>query len=724
MKFISLKKNSKFHKVKTNTKLQMEYTECGAVSLGIILDYFGKNTSIEELRIQCGVSRDGSNAKDILETANRYDLNPKAYTCEVEDLYNVKPPAIIHWNFNHFVVFEGIDKDKFYINDPEFGHKIINRSEMNQCFTGIVLEFEIDKVDGKKKNRSLNLISSLLNRVNCLKEEYLKVIVSGIILTIPSVLVPILSQQFIDEVLIAKKEFLMMKILIILFGMMMVTGLLMYFKEINRIKLKNNIEINESQKLLKHILKLPLEFFSQRNPAEISNRMKLNRYIADISTNKFIEIILNFLLVIFYFGLMSHYSITLALISVFLAFVNIIFLKLSSKKRTSYTQQLIMEEGKFYATSLEGIERIEDIKATGQENQFFLKWLGVHANLVNSSQKFAELLILFLSIPKLIKSINFSIILILGSYQVMSGNMTLGSLVAFQTLNAYFLEPFEEVLNFAGYIQELKGYMEKVDDILNYPQESYFSDDKTHIKKDKYGNLEAKNITFGYSQKEEALIQNFNLKLEVGKQVAIIGKSGSGKSTISKLLMGLYTPWEGGIFFENINIRKFDKAEFYKNIAIVDQEIVLFEGSIYDNILLGRKDVKESDLYQAAKDACILEDILLREFKFEDRVEDNGKNFSGGQRQRIQIARALVGNPDIVILDEATSALDSFTEKKIMENLKKRGCICLIISHRLSIIRDCDEILVMDSGKVVERGTHSMLLEKENMYFRLLKNDL
>lgn len=716
-----------YRRVKTPTVLQMEAVECGAAALAIVLEYFGKVIPLEQLRLECGVSRDGSKAHNIVKAALLHGLKVYAYKKEPLDLFDLPFPQIIHWNFNHFVVLEGFSKKCVYLNDPGTGPRTVTYQEFNHLFTGITLTFLKDETfhpTGKRKS----MYFSLLDR---LKNFYIPLIYSiliGLFLIIPGLVIPIFTKVFIDDFLIKGLTNWIGPLLIGMIITAILRGILTWLSQYVLLKMGTKLAIIQTSQLLWHLLKLPIEFFNQRYVGDISQRLEINDRIAVLLSGQLAQTVLNIISVIFFVILLIQYNFFLTVIAVLISLINFGILKYISSLRKIKSQVLLVERGKMLGVSIGGLHAIETLKSTGRENSFFTKWAGYFAKVVQFRQELNILTLPLSILPSFLMFLNIIFIMTLGGFQVMKGQMTIGSLVAFQTLMSSFMLPFNQLVAMGGILQELHGDMNRMDDIINYPVDPQFQ--TLSLKPitslinlpitELTGDIELRNITFGYSKLEMPLIQNFSCKFKPGQRIALIGGSACGKSTISKILTGLYEPWDGEILFNGNPLSKIPRYLFAHYLSLVEQDIFLFKGTIRDNLTLWDQTISQEDMVSAAQDACIHDIITSRLGSYDAVVDENGRNFSGGQRQRLEIARALVTNPSILILDEATSALDPITEKMIDDNIRKRGCTCLIIAHRLSTIRDCDEIIVLDKGQILARGSMKELIDLKIPYLSYL----
>ncbi len=713
--------------VKTPTILQMEGVECGAAALSIILGYYGKFVPLEKLRIACGVSRDGLKATNILKAAREYGLEAKGYAKSIEKLMQLEMPAIIFWNFNHFLVIEGFTKNKVYLSDPAQGRYHVSHQEFDDAFTGVVMTFKRGE-NFEKGNEKKGLLSSLASRVTHSKMSIVYIILVSLFLVIPGLVIPSFTKIFIDKYLVNGISEFIMPLLLIMGSMLLVNSILVYLQQYYLLRLETKLALTTSSKFLWHVFHLPIAFFTQRYSGEIGNRVSLNDKVAKLLSGDLANSVLNVIVVIFYALLMFSYDVILTVIGIAMATLNIVALQFVSRARKDGNRRFINENGKLLGTTTSGISMIETLKASGRENDFFTTWTGYLAKVMNAQQELGWLTTRLNIIPPLLMSLTTTMILGAGAMRVMDGQMTLGMLVAFLYLMNNFMRPVNQLVRVGSLLQETEGDMGRIDDVLNYEVASEFEKKKAteDINIDEgnlqklTGHFEMKNVTFGYNTTMPALIEDFSLSLKPGSRVALVGGSGSGKSTVARLVSGLYDPWEGDILFDHKLRKDFPRHIITESVAVIDQEVLMFKGSIQENIAFWDSKIPEKHIIQSARDAAIHDVVAARTNAYDSEVMERGANFSGGQRQRLEIARALALNPSILIMDEATSALDSKSEKIVMDNIKKRGCTCLIVAHRLSTIMDCDEIIVMEFGKIVERGTHDELLNINGVYAQLI----
>ena len=701
------------------TVLQMEAVECGAASLAMILAFYGRYEPLEKLRIACGVSRDGSKASNVLKAARGYGLLAKGYKKEIETLRALPLPVVVFWKFSHYLVVEGFGRNLVYLNDPASGPRTVSFTEFEISYTGVVMAFERGPAF-QRGGTPPNLLRSLGRRLPGLRLGLTLLLLATLGLVLPGLLIPSYSRIFFDSVLGEAQRHWVRPLLLAMLLTSLINGAFTYLQQRVLLQLQGKLSLSGASRFFWHVLHLPAEFFSQRYAGDVSARIEINDRIATLLCSDLATNVVNALTIIFYAALLYQYDALLTWLGVGLAAVNLIVLRLLGRRREETNRRLMQERGKLLGVSMAGLQMIETYKASGAESDFFSKWAGYQANVLNAGQKIGASSLLLDVTPGFLVALNGAAILWLGGRRVMDGVLTIGMLLAFQALMALFLDPVGQLVELGGKMQEAGADMIRVDDVMNYPTQrppvAPVQETTAKLK----GALELRNVTFGYSRLEPPLVDNLSLILRPAQRVALVGGSGSGKSTVAKLVCGLYEPWEGEILFDGLPRHSIPQAILARSLASVDQDIVLFEGSIRDNLTLWDSTADNDIVMGAAKDAAIHDEIAGRPGGYEALVEEQGRNFSGGQRQRLEIARALTGEPRILVLDEATSALDPQTEKYIDDALRTRGCTCLIVAHRLSTIRDCDEIVVLERGSVVERGTHESLVAANGAYARLI----
>lgn len=704
--------------------MQMEDLECGAASLTMILAYYRKWLPLEQVRADCGVSRDGSNARNVLKAARSYGLIAKGYRYEPEDLKkNGKFPCIIHWNFNHFLVLNGFRNDKAYLNDPAKGSYSVSMEEFDRSFTGICMMFEPDEnfePGGKPKS----MLSFARKRLVGAGIAVAFLVLTSVISSLLGVIQPVFSRIFMDRLLTGQNPDWLYPFIFALALFSAVQIIIAWIQAVWSLKIDGKLAVTGSAVFMWKVLRMPMEFFSQRMAGDILQRQGSNAAIAGTLVNTFAPLALSAIMMVFYLVLMIRYSPLLTLVGLGSIVVNMLVARFISAKRVNITRVQMRDSGKLSSATVAGIGMIETIKASGAENGYFEKWSGYQASVNTQKVRFQRLNQYMGMIPGIVTEITNTAILALGIWLTMCGQFTAGMIMAFQGFMTSFSAPAQSLIAAGQTLQEMRTEMERVEDVMEYPMDEEAPESDTQDTYDKLsGRLEMKHVTFGYSRLGEPLIEDFSMSLEPGSRVAFVGASGCGKSTISKLISGLYKPWSGEILFDGKPISAIDRSVFTGSLAVVDQDIILFEDTIANNIRLWDKSIEDFEVILAARDAKLHEDIMQREGGYQYKITEGGRDFSGGQRQRMEIARVLAQDPTIIILDEATSALDAKTEFEVVDSIHARGITCIVIAHRLSTVRDCDEIIVLDNGKVAERGTHEELYARGGTYTSLISND-
>ena len=713
-------------RAKVPVVMQMEALECGAASLAMVMAYYGKWVPLEQVRIDCGVSRDGSNAKNVLVAARSYGFEAEGFRCEVEALKSdMSYPCIIHWNFNHFVVLDGFRGNYAYLNDPARGEVRVPMEEFSRSFTGVCLKITPGpdfQPGGKRKST----IAFARKRLVGAGAAVTFVMLSTVIAYLFGIINPIFSRFFMDRLLTGENRELLMPFL----GLMALLGaaqiIITWVQAVYALKINGKMALVGSSSFMWKILRMPMEFFSQRMAGDILQRQGTNTTIASTLVNTFAPLLLNTIMMVFYLVIMLRFSVMLTIVGIVTIILNLLVSQVISAKRVNITRVQMRDSGKLAAATISGIQMVETIKASGAENGYFQKWAGYQASVNAQGVKYAKLNQYLGAIPSLLATLADAAVMVLGVWLTMQGSFTLGQIMLFQGFLGSFMSPAMTLISAGQMIQEMRTEMERVEDVMQYPLDVSYSDAPLAEEADYSklsGRIELKNVTFGYSRLGEPLIRDFSMSVKPGDRVAFVGSSGCGKSTLSKLISGLYQPWSGEILFDGKPIGEIDRGVFTGSVAVVDQDIVLFEDTTANNIKMWDNSIEDFEMILAARDAQIYDDIMDRDGGFYGKLTEGGKDLSGGQRQRIEIARVLAQDPSVIIMDEATSALDAKTEYELVKAVKDRGITCIVIAHRLSTIRDCDEIVVLDKGVVIERGTHDEHYAKGGFYTELISSD-
>lgn len=709
---------------KVPTVLQMEETECGAAALGMVLAGFGKFVPLEELRAACGVSRDGSRASNMLAAGRSYGLEAKGFRRPFANLADGELPQVLFWRFSHWVVLEGFAHDAVLINDPAEGRRSVGMEEARQSYSGISLQFQPGP-DFTKGGSKYTWVKDLLERTKTGRMGFILAAIAGLFLVVPGVLVPLFTTVFVNLVISSPIPSDVGSLLTAVAVAALLIGLLTLVQQMFLARLQTRLTVSGSYKMVDHLLHLPVQFFTQRFPGVLVGRLDQIDSISSLLAGPLVTSGVSLVGLLIYALAMVKYSPLLTAIAVALSLINVLALFYVSRQRDAANQLQLRENARLNGLGMSTIATIESVKTSGAEDSAFERWAGFQARYLLASQQMGRLTNGLSVVPTTLGSITSVLVLFIGGLQVMSGSLSLGILVGFQSLIASFLTPISEMVSLATQTQTAQGQLVQINDVFTNEPDRQFSPARTGSRKiggsRLAGALELRDVEFGYSHTSPPLIKDFNLTVQPGQRVALVGGTGSGKTTIVRLIMGLYEPWGGQVLFDGHPRDDWDRTLITTSVAFVDQQIMLFEGTVRDNLTLWDESVSNEDLIRAAQDACIHDDIASRTGGYSGPVEESGRNFSGGQRQRLEIARALVPDPSLLVLDEATSALDSDTEQIIDRHLRRRGATCIIVAHRLSTIRDCDEIIVLSAGEIVQRGTHDELISAGGTYATLIE---
>ena len=708
--------------------MQMEALECGAACLTMILAYFGRWVPLEKVRTDCGVSRDGSKASNILKAARAYGLKAKGMTFSTSALRKKGSfPNIIFWNFNHFVVLRGFKGKYALLNDPARGQVKVPIEQFEESFTGIVLTFE--KTDAFEEGGSKpDTLKYARKRLEGLAPAVTFVMLTAAVTSLISILNTSLGQVFMDRILTKEEPEWLMPLIAIMLVLALIVGLVSILNAVYLVRIQGKIAVVSSSRFMRHLLHLPVGFYAQRMVGDLQQRQSMNETIAFALVGQLAPVLVNMVMLVLYLVVMLNYSVLLTIVGLATVVANALVARYISKKRINVSRAAMADVGKLYATTVGGIQMIETIKAAGAETGYFGRWAGYQASVNEGSARTSRINEYLGMVPQMLTQIANILVLVLGIWLIVEQEFTPGMLLAFTGFLTAFMAPMNQMITLGQTVQEMRTQMERVEDVMRYPtdvpEDPAELVDASMLEREKLrGQVDLENISFGYSPLEPPLIEGFNLHLEPGQWVALVGGSGCGKSTIAKLVSGLYEPWEGEVRFDDTPIADVPRPVLRGSLAVVDQDIVTFDDSVSNNVKLWDRTIEDYEVILACRDAGIHNLILQREGSYSSRILPGGRNYSGGQLQRLEIARVLAQDPTVIILDEATSALDAKTEAEVIQRIRDRGITCIVVAHRLSTIRDCDEIIVLDDGKVVERGTHAELLAANGAYAELVRND-
>ena len=695
----------------------------GAASLCMLIAYYGKWVPLEQVRRDCGVSRDGSKSSNILKTARSYGFKAKGYRYGAEMLRDQgKFPCIIHWEFNHFLVCDGFRGGKVYLNDPARGSCAVSFEAFEEAFTGVCLMIEPDE-GFQPSGRPKSVRRFAMKRMRGAESAMAFVFVTIAISSLAGIISSGFSRVFLDELLSGKEPSCYWPFLIGLALLALIQLAAAWIKAVYSLRVDGKLAVIGNTGYMWKVLRLPMEFFSQRMAGDIQQRMRANAEIAGQIVNTLAPLLLNTGMTVFYLAVMARYSWLLTIIGVLSVLLQMLISQVISRKRVNITRVMMRDSGRLAAATVSGVEMIETIKASGSENGFFEKWSGYQASVNTQNVRFQRMNQYLGMLPGLITRVTNAAVLALGVWLTMNGQFTAGMVFAFQGFLSSFIAPAQSVISSGQQMQEMRASMERIEDVMEYPEDrkAGIELDETGEEYDKLtGGLEMRHVTFGYSRLSAPLIEDFSLKIEPGQRVAFVGASGCGKSTLAKLISGLYKPWSGEILFDGKPLGDIPRSVFTGSVAVVDQDIILFEDTIANNIKMWDRSIEDYEMIMAAHDAQIHDDIMQRSGGYQYRITEGGRDFSGGQRQRLLIARAIAPKPKILIFDESTSALDNLTQKHVSEALDKMKCTRIVIAHRLSTIRQCDRVIVLDQGRIAEDGTYEELLSKNGIFADLM----
>ncbi|WP_191892292.1 NHLP family bacteriocin export ABC transporter peptidase/permease/ATPase subunit [Streptomyces griseoaurantiacus] len=710
--------------VRTPTVLQMEAVECGAASLAMVLGHYGRHVPLEELRIACGVSRDGSRASNLLKAARSYGLTAKGMQMDTAALAEVAAPAVLFWEFNHYVVYDGtgrrFGRRGVFVNDPGKGRRFVPREDFDTSFTGVVLVMEPGE-NFRKGGRRPGVFGALPARLRGTAGTLPAAVLASLLLVVVGAAVPALSRAYIDTFLIGGQTSPLGVLFTSMAACVLLTVVLTWLQQANLLRGRLISSTLSSARFLRHLLRLPVTFFAQRSPGDLVQRLGSNDAVAETLARDLAAAGVDAVVVVLYALLLYTYDPQLTAVGIGVALLNVVAMRVVVRLRATRTAKLRADTARLTNTAYTGLQLIETMKATGGEDGYFRTWAGQHATTLEEQQRLGVPSAWLGVVAPTLATLNSALILWIGGLRAVEGHLSVGLLVAFQALVARFTAPLTRLNGVAGRVQDFAADVARLKDVESFradPLHTRGADGASTRRLQ--GHVELENVSFGYSPLDAPLLTGFDLSVGPGRQVALVGGSGSGKSTVSRLIAGLYAPWEGVIRIDGRRLEDIPRGALAASVSFVDQDVFLFEGSVRDNVALWDPSVPDEAVVAALRDAALYDVVARRPGGVHSRVEQDGRNFSGGQRQRLEIARALVRDPSILVLDEVTSALDAETEQIVMDNLRRRGCACVVIAHRLSTVRDSDEIVVLERGTVVERGRHTDLLAAGGTYAALV----
>ncbi len=705
---------------RTPTVLQHEVAECGAACLGMVLAYFGRWVPLEELRHATAVNRDGTKASNIVRAAKLYGLNAKGFTRKPEELAAMPMPVVVFWNFNHFLTVEGVAGNKVYVNDPATGPRAMTMSEFDEGFTGVTLTFE-PTAEFRPGGTAPSIIANVGAQLRRVRKGLYGVVLAGFLLLVPGLLLPGIQRAFTDYYLIAKKENFLWWIIAGLIGLAVGRATMVLLQHHIMARLQLRLGVTSNSQLLWHILHLPTNYFAQRNAGEIANRTSVADRFTGLLSGSVGFALVNLLTIAIYALVMVTYSPRLTLVVVVFALINMGLLMWMVRFLSDLHRRSLQDDARLQGTLVQGFANLDNYRATGTEDLFFRRWAGAHAKMVSAEQHMNNWRRLLNNAPVLLNSVSGVAIVLFGGFGVMEGVISIGMLVAFQTLSSLFNAPVASFVGIGAQLQETHGYADRIGDVMRQPTDPMLAETRETGALPKFsGRMEVEQVSFGYSPVTPPQLSEVSLSIAPGARIGIVGGSGSGKSTLGRLMVALAVPQSGAIRLDGVTLDKIDNTALRTTVGYVDQTTALISGTVRDNLTMWDHSIPEERVVAAAKDAAVHEVIASRPSAYDSKLTENGGNFSGGERQRLAIARALVSDPCLIVLDEAMSALDAVAEMNIVDNIRRRGCTCVLIAHRISAVRDCDEIIVLEQGRIIERGGHEQLIAAGGRYSKLV----
>jgi ATP-binding cassette, subfamily B, bacterial len=710
------------HRRRLPVLMQMDATECGAACLAMLLTYYGRETNVTEVRQRCGSGRDGQTARTLVTVARSYGLRTRAISLQEGDFRYVTLPAIIHWSFNHFVVVERWSSRSVKLVDPALGRRRVSLAEFDANFTGVVLLFEPDVHFSRVSVPTQLSIAMYFKHLLHTPGFLLQILGASLLLQLLGLGLPLLTKISLDTIIPGEMSSVL-PILGLGIAIIVVTqALTSLLRSSLLIYLQAKMDIQMMPGFFEHLLRLPYQFFQQRSSGDLLARMNSNTAIRDLLTSQMLSSLLDGGTVLIYLALLFTQTPVLALLALALGAVQAGSLLVTTRLIHELNRRDLIAQGKAQGYMAEALVGIATLKASGAEERALYRWSNLFFEHLNVSTRRDYLAAVLSSFQGALSILAPLLLLLFGTMQVLHGSMSLGTMVALNSLAAAFLAPFSSLVGSGQRFQLARAHFERIADVLTAEPEQ--NEREISQRPRLRGQIELNNINFRYAPNTPLVLRDISLRVEPGQKVALVGHTGSGKSTLGKLLLGLYLPTGGNILYDGVCLQQFSYRALRSQLGVVMQEAALFSGSIRENIALTNPEMNLEQIAHVASLAALHDDIMRMPMGYETYIAEGGSALSGGQRQRLALARALAQEPSILLLDEATSHLDVVTEQRVEQNLHALTCTRIIIAHRLSTVRDADLILVMHQGEIVERGTHEELLLKQGYYAQLVQQQI
>jgi ABC-type bacteriocin/lantibiotic exporter with double-glycine peptidase domain len=695
----------------------MEAADCGAACLAMVLGYFGKRVDLSELRDMTGDSRDGVTALSVMNAARAYGLRARGVKADLDDLRHLPRGSILHWEFSHFVVFERTARNGIQIIDPAHGRRVVSMKDVRRAYTGVAIIFEPSDIFDRGSSRAKGTWRYLRPMLRQSK-NMVKVIATSLVIRIIGLVLPLLTALVVGEIVPRNDHDLL---LVFTLGVGVVIGF-SFLSALLRanllLELQTRLDMGLTMGFIDHLVKLPYDFFLRRSAGDLMMRLQSNTAVRDILATGTMSAVLDGSFASLYLILLFVISPVLGVVVLMLALLQVATMLLSWRRNQRLMSGSLQAQADTQSYAYELLAGIETLKASGAEHRAAERWGGLFVNQVNIDLRRGRLSAAVSSVMSTLQVASPLVILMVGTLEVLAGQISLGIMLSASALGAGFLGPLATMVTSALQLQLLTSYMQRINDVLDTPREQH--GDHVRPAPRLSGQIRADDVSFSYGPLAPAVVSHVSAEIQPGQHIGIVGRSGSGKSTLAHLLLGLYRPTSGRIEFDGLDLASLDAGAVRRQLGIVTQRPYLFGSSVRENIALTNPELPLEAVAEAARIACVHDDIAAMPMGYDTKLHDGGASVSGGQRQRIALARALVHRPSILLLDEATSELDTMTEQKIYANLDVISSTTIVIAHRLSTVRNADLILVMDEGRIAETGTHEQLLVRGGAYTALV----